>query len=125
MNLINQKVHHHIFESGTIVSQSTTTVTVKFCEKYGTKKFIYPSAFESFLELCGSDAKAEMDDELRQIRDRAEEVRRIRAEEEEKQHEQTRRELLEQKRALAKKRSSVKKASSKAKKRTETVPEVE
>lgn len=125
MNLINQKVHHRIFESGTIVSQSATTVTVKFCEKYGTKKFIYPSAFESFLELCGSDAKAEMDGELRQIRERLDEEQRIRAQEDERRHEEERRALLEQKRALAKKRSSVKKAPSKTKKRADIVPEEE
>lgn len=123
MNLINQKVNHRLFESGTVVSQSETTVTVEFCDKVGTKKFIYPSAFESFLELSNTAAKAEMDDELRQIRECLEEGRRMRTQDDEKRHEEERHTMLQQKRALAKRRSAAKKAPSKAKKQTDIVPE--
>lgn len=119
MNIINQQVHHHQFETGTVVNQTETTVTVKFSDKHGTKKFIYPSAFESFLELSSPAAKAKLDDELRQMRDLAEEIRRKRGEEEEIKHEQARRALLEQKRALAKKRPAAKKAPSKVKEQAE------
>ena len=98
MNLIDKKVRHNKFGIGAIVSQTMTTVTVQFCEEYGAKKFLCPAAFESFLALCDLDAKAQMDDELRQALERAEEERRKRAEEEGK-----RRALIEQKRAAAKK----------------------
>jgi hypothetical protein len=119
MNMINKQVCHHQFGVGAITSQSMTTVTVKFCTKYGTKKFLYPSAFESFLELCDPAAKAEMDDELHQIRERVEEERRKRAEEDEKRREEERRALLELKRTAAKKRSPAKKAPAKPKKQPE------
>ncbi|HBN86194.1 MAG TPA: hypothetical protein DDZ89_20415, partial [Clostridiales bacterium] len=102
-----------------VISQTMTTVTVIFREKYGTKKFIYPSAFESFLVLCDSTEKAEMDDELRQIRERAQEEERKRAEEDEERREEERRAILEQKRAITKKRSSVKKTPAKPKNKSE------
>lgn len=117
MNIMNRQVHHHQFGMGTVISQASAIVTVQFCEEYGTKKFLFPSAFESFLELCDPVAKAEMDNELRQIRERAEEKQRKRAEEDEKRREEERRALLEQKRKITKKRSSAAKAPAKPKKK--------
>ena len=117
MDLINKQVRHRQFGLGKISNQTMTAVTVRFCEKDGTKKFLYPSSFESFLELCDSTAKEEMDDELRLIRKRAEEERRKRAEENEKRREEEQRVLLEQKRVDAKKRSPAKKTPAKHKQR--------
>jgi hypothetical protein len=109
MNVTHDKVCHRQFGVGTVISQTMTTVTVQFCERYGTKKFLYPSAFESFLTLCNPASKEKMDDELRQIRECVEEEQRKRAEEDEKRREAERRALLELKRAAVKKRSPAKK----------------
>ena len=117
MNINHEKVSHCLFGAGTITSQTATTVTVDFCEKFGTKKFLYPSAFESFLKLCDPKAKAEMDGELEQIRLQAEKERRNRIEEEEQHREVERLALLEQKRVTVKKRSSAKRPAAKSPKR--------
>jgi hypothetical protein len=106
MNVTNDQVRHRQFGVGTVINQTMTTITVQFCERYGTKKFLYPSAFESFLTLCNPASKEKMDDELHQIQERMEEERRKRAEEDEKRRDEERRALLELKRATVKKKKS-------------------
>jgi len=116
VNMTHEQVHHRQFGVGMITGQTMTTVTVEFCEKYGIKKFLYPSSFESFLELCDPVSKGRMDDELRQLREQAEETRRQRAEEDEKRRTEEQRVLSEQKRAAVKKRSPAGKAPKKLRK---------
>lgn len=116
MNVIHEQVCHRQFGVGTVIGQTMTTLTVKFCETYGLKKFLYPAAFESFLKMCDPVAKARMDEELRLNREKAEAGRQKRLEEEEKRREEERRVLLEQKRTAAKKRSSAGRTSKKTKK---------
>ena len=67
MNIINEQVKHLKFGTGTVTAQDPSTVTVKFSEKYGSKKFLYPSAFKSFLELLDPSAKERMGIELQMI----------------------------------------------------------
>ena len=110
MDLMHEQVCHRQFGIGMITSQTVTTVTVKFCKEYGIKKFIYPSAFESFLELYNPVMKKKMEDEFRQTRKQADEERQQSTENDKKRNEEEQRTLLEQKRNAAKKRASAKKA---------------
>lgn len=107
MNVVLKQVQHRQFGNGTVISQSLTTVMVQFCEEYGTKTFLFPSAFESFLELCDPESKAQMDNELSMIRKKKQEERRIREEEEQKRRDEEHRIMLEQK--TSRKRTSTKK----------------
>lgn len=84
MNLMHEQVNHLKFGAGTVTAQDPSTVTVKFSEEYGSKKFLYPSAFQSFLELCNSSVKEQMGSELKSIQTRAEVERARRALEKEK-----------------------------------------
>jgi hypothetical protein len=119
MNITNKQVSHHQYGVGIVTDQTMTAVTVEFREKYGIKKFMYPSAFESFLELCDPASKKTMDGELLLIREQAEAERKQRDEENKKRFEAEKLVQLEQKRAATKKRSPIKKMPSKLKKRTE------
>lgn len=49
MNLVNQKVKHLTFGTGTVVKQKNGYVTVQFTSK--TSDFVYPNAFENFLKI--------------------------------------------------------------------------
>ena len=98
MNVMHEQVNHLKFGTGTITAQDSSTVTVKFSKEYGSKKFLYPSAFKLFLDLCDPSIK-----ELQLIQTLAETERNKRLAEEEKQHT-----LLEQK-AASKKKAPVKK----------------
>ncbi len=69
MNLIKEQVRHSRFGLGTILGQTASTVEVRFEEAYGTKKFVYPTAFESFLVLCRPALKESMEQELTGIRE--------------------------------------------------------
>lgn len=117
MNVVSKQVHHSQFGSGIITDQSLTTVTVQFCEEYGTKMFLFPSAFELFLELSDPEAKTEMDKELKRIREKEQEDRRIHEDEEQKRREEECRVMLEQKRGTTRKRTTTKKAITKTTKR--------
>jgi len=104
MNTVREQVNHTKFGAGTVIAQDTTTVTVKFSKEYGSKKFLYPSAFLSFLELLDPSIKEQMDNELQSIRDLAEieqNTRRIEAE--------ARRAQLDRKKAATKRKAPVKK----------------
>ena len=50
MNMVNEKVEHIIFGSGVITEIYDNKVIVQFKDNIGTKKFIYPDAFEKFLK---------------------------------------------------------------------------
>lgn len=115
MNIVKQPVRHRQFGLGTITGQTLTTVTVKFCEEHGTKKFQYPSAFETFLELSNPPVKQKMEDELRETRKRKELERQRLAEKEKLRQMEKRRILLALKRKAVKKPSSSKKSKTKAK----------
>ncbi len=115
MNVINEPVLHRQFGPGTITGQTTTVVSVEFGEGHGIKKFSYPSAFESFLELCDPKQRQEMDSVLQANREQAERERLRRAEAEEQSREEERKSLLKEK--AAQKKSTAKKTTAKTKKK--------
>ncbi|HML38303.1 MAG TPA: hypothetical protein PKA19_12925 [Bacillota bacterium] len=115
MNIVNEPVRHRQFGPGTITGQTLTTVTVEFCEEHETKKFQYPFAFETFLELSNPAVKLKMEDELRENRKQKELERQRLAEEEELRQEEMRRILLELKHKAVKNPSSSKKSKAKPK----------
>jgi len=101
MNLIKEQVRHSRFGLGTILGQTASTVEVRFGDAFGIKKFVYPSAFESFLVLCRPALKESMDQELSGIREQYA-MERARKMEADRLHEEAVRELVAQ-RAAAKK----------------------
>jgi len=103
MNIVHEQVSHLKFGTGTITAQDSSTVTVRFSKEYGSKKFLYPSAFKLFLNLCNPSMNEQMGNELQLIQTLAEAARNNRLAEEEKQ-----RTLLEQK-AASKKKAPAKK----------------
>ncbi len=81
MNVCKEQVRHPQFGIGVVTEQAETHITVQFCDKYGAKKFPYPSTFTSFLTLCNPETQEKMAEELRLIQQAADNVRR--------EHEQT------------------------------------
>ena len=67
MNLLEEKVEHSQFGSGTVIRQSDTRVEVQFGKAYGIKKFVYPSAFISFLTLSDPAAKENLFSEIQAL----------------------------------------------------------
>lgn len=104
MDVKNEPIHHQQFGCGKVLSQTMSTVTVKFSDEYGTKKFVYPNAFESFLKLDDPGVKKEMDKKLKKIRYKKRIQQQRRAEEAKRLREEERLALLERKRKLAKMR---------------------
>ena len=98
MNLIKEQVQHSRFGLGTILEQTASMVEVRFEEAFGFKKFIYPSAFESFLVLCRPALKASMDEELTGIREQNA-TERARKMEADRLHEEAVREIVAQRMA--------------------------
>ena len=113
MNVTNKQVHHRRFGDGVVTGQTISAVTVLFSEEYGEKKFLYPSAFESFLSLSSPSAQEKMDAELQAIYEQLEAVSKKREEEAEERREEERRVLLDQKKSVAKQRALQKRASKK------------
>lgn len=105
MNVINELIHHQQFGSGKVTNQTMNIVTVKFRGEYGVKKFVYPNAFESYLELCNPNVKHEMNDVLLENL-KQEELERLQHIEEEE-----RRIMLEQKPKTVRKKAAPKKKS--------------
>ena len=115
MNMINETVFHRQFGSGTITDQTMTRITVEFCKEHGIKKFAYPYAFETYLELSNPVMKQNVQKDLREIHQREASERQQHAEEEVRRMETERKLLLEQKRTAAKKKSSSRKSMTTAK----------
>lgn len=57
MNLIDEKVQHSQFGIGRITSNSGNIIKVEFDEDTGEKKFSYPEAFESYLQMCNPESQ--------------------------------------------------------------------
>jgi len=115
MNINHEQVSHRQFGIGTIVNQTDSKIEVQFSDDYGTKKFIYPIAFEKYLTLCSSTLQRKMDNELLKMHERIEAEKKQREEEEQIRREEEHKASLEEKRATAKKRAPVKKSAAKTK----------
>ena len=63
MDINNQKVTHKVFGEGIVVSTDGNHVLIDFGDK-GTKTFIYPDAFETFVKLQDASAQAAVEEEI-------------------------------------------------------------
>jgi DNA gyrase/topoisomerase IV subunit B len=105
MNLIGEHVSHPQFGAGIVSEQTETAVSVDFGGNQGVKKFLYPTAFKSFLNLSNAAAQEKIANEIRKIeaKQRQDEKRA-----EKRRREEEDRALRQQKLANAKKRSASK-----------------
>jgi hypothetical protein len=113
MNLLHEQVQHQKFGTGVITEQTQSLVSVQFAGQYGTKKFLYPTAFDVHLTLTSPAPRESLENELRQIRQREKTERERRETETERHRLEV---LLEKKRAAVKKSAPAKKTPAKAKK---------
>ena len=74
---------HSQFGTGTVTAQTETLLTVEFDGSL-IKKFIYPDVFLKLLRLSSPAKQDELDNELKEIKDRLENAKRLQAEEERK-----------------------------------------
>ncbi len=118
MNVISEQVEHSRFGLGVVLSQTSTMIEVRFEDAFGIKKFVYPSAFDSFLVLCRPALQASMAQELAQIREQIE-AERLRKIEADRLHEEAVRTLLAQHIAAKK---APKPRAPRAKKAAKTTP---
>jgi hypothetical protein len=102
MDIKGEQVRHTSFGAGVVTGQTGTTVTVDFGE-YGEKKFLYPTAFESFLELSEAATKLAVSEELRANREKRDAEKAVRDAQDTKRQTELRVAALAQKRAAAKK----------------------
>ena len=120
MNLINENVKHTKFGSGVIVDIEEGRVVVKFAAEEEKRSFIFPDAFESFLELENAQIQKDVLKQLDQKKDKAALDKQVKIDEYKKKEE----ELKEEKLELAKsKKKTTKAATTKAaaKKKTEAI----
>ena len=104
MNLLHQQIQHRQYGVGEIVEQTGRSVAVRFSGSGETRKFLYPVAFSSYLTLCDSAARAEMEQELLRSAEAADAERSRRMTEETRRIEEERSRLIEQRRAALRKR---------------------
>ena len=64
MNIVNKQIKHILYGEGQIINQEANVLSIQFSEQYGTKKFIYPDAFEKYLKLSDSDIESTVLEEL-------------------------------------------------------------
>ena len=70
LNIVNKQIKHTVFGEGKVISQSESKLSIEFSEKYGTKGFVYPDAFEKYLKLADDKAQASvMDDQMYELYD--------------------------------------------------------
>lgn len=110
MELKGQQVRHHQFGTGNITEQSQSAVTVMFGGEAGEKRFIYPVAFEQYLELCNPSTRDRMALELKVRHDAAASDRRRSLETAGKLREEERKVALDKKKAESKKKAALRKA---------------
>lgn len=79
MILVNEKVKHIIFGVGIITEVKDNKISVKFEEKIGNKTFLYPDAFEKFLEAADLEVENSILDELHKKQEQLEMERLERA----------------------------------------------
>lgn len=109
----NEKVVHIKFGSGTIIEENDKHIRVQFDSADGDKLFIYPDAFEKYLQFNNKAMQTEAEKQIETIK---------------KEHEENRKEKLrlyeeEQKRLRLEKVKSTKKASSTTRKKKIVKPE--
>jgi len=103
VNLIGEQVIHSKFGSGTITLQTETNIEVEFKEEYGTKKFVFPAAFEQYLTLTEPTLQSQVATELTSIENRKVDEARRQAMDAGKKRAMERQDMLAKKRAKSKK----------------------
>lgn len=58
MDLLKIQVMHKVFGRGMIVAADDQFIMVRFAEKFGEKRFVYPDAFVEFLSIEDPKNKA-------------------------------------------------------------------
>ncbi len=116
MNLIKEQVQHRQYGIGVVKKQTETTIDVKFSTEIGTKRFIYPSVFLTYLVLCSPDSQQIMSDELQEIRDKITEAHKSSLEETKRIQAEAHANLIQQKRDAAKRKAAATKKAKALKK---------
>jgi|SRR5690606_39120810 len=83
MNLIDEKVRHEHFGKGSIISQEDSIIEIQF--KSEVKKFVYPDAFEKFLEIDNQKIADSIKEDI-QIKLKEKQEEELQREEDRKQH---------------------------------------
>lgn len=55
-DLIGELVAHPVYGTGKVISQDDRRITIQFSEETGIKRFIYPDAFEKYLNMYNPEA---------------------------------------------------------------------
>ncbi len=108
MNLVNEQTEHAVFGVGNIIEQESGYVVIQFSEQFGTKRFVYPDAFEGYLKLINKRLEEEVQLEMRLRKERIEAVKAKKKQEYEEEIESKKVEKLE---LAALKRKTTKKAT--------------
>lgn len=64
MNLLQEKVKHNAFGLGVITELKGNKICVEFHEEVGSKMFLYPEAFETFLKAMDTTVESDILKEL-------------------------------------------------------------
>lgn len=56
MDLTNEIVEHPVFGEGRVLCKDDRRITIQFPGETGIKRFIYPDAFEKYLNMCNPAA---------------------------------------------------------------------
>ena len=110
MDVLHQQVSHARFGVGTVTDQKARLITVAFDAPHGTKTFLYPDAFQTFLTLTDEASQARMQQEIQALRDAADALRRQQeAEQEATQMAERIAAMAQKKKAAATKRAATRK----------------
>lgn len=68
MKIMNQKVEHKKFGTGTIFALKDEKVYVTFGKIFGDKSFPFPEVFISDMKMCDEDAQEEIMEDIRMMK---------------------------------------------------------
>lgn len=85
MDLTNELVEHPVFGTGTVISQDDRRITIQFSKETGVKRFLYPDAFEKYLNMCNPTAAQKVLADLSAKKEQIEKQRRKEEEAEQKE----------------------------------------
>ena len=117
MNIENEQVNHIKFGSGVITGVEEYKILVQFQDNLEIKAFLYPEAFENFLEAVNSEVQNSILEKLHIKQDQLREQLELKREEERQEKEKLQKaELEEKKLLLAEKRAAGKSSKTKVSK---------
>lgn len=61
---MNEKIEHILFGEGKIIKQEADRISIVFSQKYGTRQFVYPDAFEKYLKFHDLEVERSVLEEL-------------------------------------------------------------